>query len=215
MNGLLDILFPIQCLGCKKEKTYCCEICFSKIPRLDQKFFGQASDQANDWIFAAAKFQEGSVLARLIHFFKYDGIKTIHEILAGLFSVTLPPIFLSRKTVLIPVPLHPRRLRKRGFNQSMLIAKNLGERWHCAVSPDLLIRHHYTHPQAELKREKRLTNVRDAFRLTSKKIHLDENTNYLLVDDVCTTGATLAECAKALKARGAKHIYGVVIARTV
>lgn len=210
-TSILDFLFPIQCLGCKKEKTYCCETCFLEIPRLDKKF----PQKSDDWIFAAAKFKEKSLLACLIHFFKYDGIRTINSTFMNLFPNSSPFPFIQTKTILIPVPLHPRRFRKRGFNQSALIAEHLGKRWNYRVLPDLLIRHRFTQAQAELTKEKRLTNVRDAFRLKSSEIFLDETTQYLLVDDVCTTGATLTECAKALETGGAKHIYGVVIARTV
>lgn len=206
-SALLDLLFPIQCLGCKKEKTYCCETCFSRIPRLPNKSL--------DWIFAAAKFEEKSLLKNLIHFLKYDGILSINSILMNLFPPSPPSLFFERKNVLIPVPLHRRRFRKRGFNQSALIAENLGKLWNYPVISDVLIRYRFTQAQAELTKEKRLTNLRDAFCLKAREIVLDKNTNYLLVDDVCTTGATLTECAKTLEAAGAKHLYGVVIARTV
>ncbi|MFA5994800.1 MAG: phosphoribosyltransferase family protein, partial [Parcubacteria group bacterium] len=123
---------------------------------------------------------------------------------------------------LVPVPLHPRRLRWRGFNQSALLAeyvgKNLTTGFEIPNHPNLLQRKRYTPPQMKIKKyAQRIANLQQAFSLrktaaTDMPNSLQGKT-ILLVDDVATTGTTLFECAKVLKAGGAKKVFAVVIAR--
>lgn len=107
--------------------------------------------------------------------------------------------------VLVPVPLHPQREKMRGFNQARLLAEQLG------LPAEMLKRIKNKHPQAELPREDRLKNLKNSFKI-SGKFDLS-NKKIVLVDDVCSTGATLNECAKVLRQAGAKEIWGLVLAR--
>lgn len=118
--------------------------------------------------------------------------------------------------VIIPVPLHKRRLRWRGFNQAELLTKSVSEKispgFDIPVFSDLLIRKKYTQPQMNIKGyAARQKNMRDVFGVVDKKIIKDRRV--WLVDDVCTTGATLFACAEALKRAGAKEVWSIVIAR--
>jgi ComF family protein len=116
--------------------------------------------------------------------------------------------------VLVPIPLHPRRLRWRGFNQAELlgelIAKNLGIKF----IPDLLIRVKNTEPQVKLDKDQRQINIRHAF-ILNKNSQFDnlKICNFVLFDDVWTTGATLKEAGKVLKRNGTKKVWGLTIAR--
>ena len=112
--------------------------------------------------------------------------------------------------VLVPVPLHPRRLRSRGYNQSHLLAEVAGKLLEMPVRQDLVKRAKDSPPQVEARsREQRRANVADIFEATAGVVGL----SILLVDDVATTGSTLHACAAALKDSGAASVWGVVLAR--
>jgi ComF family protein len=113
--------------------------------------------------------------------------------------------------ILIPVPLHPRRLRERGYNQSALLAKELGKLASIPIIENALMRQKYALPQARtLSVEERRVNMAGAFTYRGKTIR---DRQVLLIDDVATSAATLDACAVALKQGGAKSVWGLVLAR--
>jgi len=114
---------------------------------------------------------------------------------------------------IVPVPLHPRRLRSRGYNQAALLSKFLGSRAGIPVAYELLTRARETRPQTRLSREQRLANVRGAFLVADAEAVSGRRIR--LVDDVFTTGTTLDECALALKRAGAARIAALTVARSV
>ncbi|MCC6793403.1 MAG: ComF family protein [Thermomicrobiales bacterium] len=111
---------------------------------------------------------------------------------------------------LVPVPLHPSRLRGRGYNQAELLARAIGTTTGWPVEPALL-KARATRPQVGLSAAERATNVRDAFE-TSRQVDVSGR-RFLLIDDVLTTGATLSACADALAAAGARWVGALTIAR--
>jgi ComF family protein len=115
---------------------------------------------------------------------------------------------------IIPVPLHPKRLRQRGFNQASLLARRVGAALKIPVDYASLKRSRWTEPQTGLTRRQRAANVRDAFRLkTPEKVR---GKSILLVDDVLTTGETVNQCVRALKKVGeAREVVVLTVARTV
>ena len=118
----------------------------------------------------------------------------------------------KRETILIPVPLHRKRYNWRGFNQSFLLARSVGDKFGAAVREDILLRIRDTKPQSKTKsEEERRKNISGAFRCVRSEDVSDKNV--ILIDDVCTTSATLNECAKELKGAGAKNVWGLVVAR--
>lgn len=209
-NLIADFLFPAYCLGCKRRGNYCCQNCANSLEKTNSIFANKNADNVSA-IFAATNFEDKSLLSKLIHSFKYDFIEEIAEILVSLFSEKPPPIF-GKDSILVPVPLHTKRLNFRGFNQSLVIARLLSKKWKIPFD-EILVRQRHTKPQVGLGNTERLLNVRNAFAL-KKFCFPGPMTNYLIVDDVCTTGATINECAKILRKNGAKKIFGVVIART-
>jgi ComF family protein len=126
--------------------------------------------------------------------------------MAGRVRMTVP------LDVAIPVPLHKKRLRQRGFNQSLLLAHGVSERFMIPLNYDNLIRSRYTRPQVELSGIERAENVRGAFNLLRPAEICEKK--ILLIDDVFTTGATMNECAKVLKDAGASTVTVLTLART-
>jgi ComF family protein len=115
--------------------------------------------------------------------------------------------------VIIPVPLHPQRLREREYNQSLLLANRLSRQTGIPLLLACLLRIRPTVPQTSLSKKERLTNLRGAFSV-SKPAYI-QGKRILLVDDVFTTGTTLNECAKTLRRAGSGHVYGLTLARMV
>lgn len=122
---------------------------------------------------------------------------------------------LQGADMLVPVPLHWRRLITRKFNQSALLAYGLSEHSGLACAPEMLQRVLYTKPQMRMKRQERLKNVKRAFAVPDAAHNMLQQKTVVLVDDVVTTGATANACAKALKRAGAKEVRVLALARTV
>jgi ComF family protein len=222
---ITDFFFPRRCVGCGKIGDLLCPGCSQKLPRLLPPFcqkcgkpessgilcpacWGQQTDI--DGIRSVFRF-EGTV-RRAVHEFKYRNLKSIAVCLAALMADYLRdnPI---EGNVLIPVPLHPRRLRERGYNQSSLLAEKLGKLTALPVIEGYLCRLKDSLPQARTKNvEERRKNVEKAFSCQPGK--LPEKT-VILIDDVCTSGATLESCAAALKAAGAVSVWGFTLAREI
>jgi ComF family protein len=115
--------------------------------------------------------------------------------------------------VLVPVPLHQKRLRERGYNQSRLLAKELGKLTNLPVVDGCLVRQRHAPPQARTSTvEERIGNVEDAFACRDHRLN---GKQVLLIDDVSTSGATLDACATALKADGATSVWGLVLAKEI
>jgi predicted amidophosphoribosyltransferase len=155
-----------------------------------------------------------------VHALKYGGLARVGDDLAAAMRGLAPPPL--GPAVLVPVPLGPRRLRERGYNQSERLAQALGHRWRRPVA-DLLVRVRDTAAQTALTPAARLANVAGAFRATGGAQCAPGRGPgvgppwpvLVLVDDVFTTGATLAECARALERAGAETVLGVTFGRAV
>ena len=115
--------------------------------------------------------------------------------------------------LVIPVPLHPRRLRWRGFNQAVVLGREVGRRWGIGLDPFILIRKTETPPQTTLSLKERKPNVRGAFAVAPRRTV--EGMRLLLVDDVYTSGATVNECARVLVRSGAREVQVLTLGRTM
>jgi ComF family protein len=148
-------------------------------------------------------------LRGLIHLMKYDGVK----VLAGGFGVWLAEAMPrnARFDAIVPVPLHWRRYFQRGFNQSELLARELGRRTGLPVRTEVLRRERGTGKQSLLADMERWANVKGAFAV--RRGARVEGQRLVLIDDVLTTGATLNDCARALKEAGAAHVSTLTLAR--
>lgn len=159
-----------------------------------------------DGVSAVAVFAHP--LREAIHTFKYENGRGLAPILGGLMVEAWQAAGLSAD-VIVPVPLHASRLAERGYNQSALLAHVLGQGVGVAVRPELLVRQRATQPQVGLTAQERLQNVSGAFACRGQV----DGQRVVLVDDVCTTGATLEACASALKEGGAAVVWGFTLAR--
>jgi ComF family protein len=149
-------------------------------------------------------------MRQAIHELKYHNLRAICSSLAEFLAAYLQVNPVPGE-VLVPVPLYPRRLRERGYNQSSLLARELGRLTALPVVEDSLYRSKDGLPQAKTATaEDRRRNVTDAFSCRDGKL---SGKHVLLVDDVCTSGATLEACAVALKAAGAVSVWGLTLAR--
>lgn len=245
---ILDLIFPISCLGCGAEGEWICPECFKKIKLLEKqacpicgadsqtgaRCFNCRNKSELDGVIAAAAYwhrapggkeTKDSLVKEAIHVFKYRFVKDLAKSLSGLMAGRFKNRELFKKEkpipfgpdipedrIIIPVPLHPKRFRWRGFNQAELLAENLAKRFDLPLEKSVLARSKNNIPQVEVKeRRARLENIRGAFDcVESPKL---KNKTVILVDDVCTTAGTMSECAKVLKKSGARQVWGVVVAR--
>lgn len=226
---LLDILFPKFCVGCGKEGTYLCEDCFYLIEILEKQYcpFCQIPKIVLDGrtcplcrkskkltgLFCATSY-ENFLVKKIIHEYKYSLIKELAIPLSLLIIIhfyNLGKLKNFSDFILIPVPLHKKKLKNRGFNQAEEIAKELSKFLNIPLLSNGLIKTKQTKSQTELQKEDREKNVKGVFVCT--KNSSVRKRKILLVDDIFTTGATMEECARVLKEAGAREVWGVVVAR--
>jgi ComF family protein len=219
-NALLDLVFPPRCVVCRHAGTWFCAACRAHIekimPPLCQRCgrpllsshcpYCIKSPMHIDGTRAVAFF-EGN-LREAIHAFKYQHRTALADDLGAMLHDYLLTFPLPVDTI-IAVPLHPDRERARGYNQALLLAHALGARQNLPVWTDALTRTRATQSQTELDAARRRENVRDAFAATPRV----NGARVLLIDDVCTTGATMDACGAALYAHGAKSVWGLAVAR--
>jgi len=157
-------------------------------------------------------FRFDGAIRQAIHELKYRNLRALAVLLARLLAdyLAISPV---PGEVLVPVPLHHKRLRERGYNQSRLLAQELGKLTNLPVVDDCLIRQRHAPPQARTATvDERRSNVADAFSCRDRRL---QDKQVLLIDDVSTSGATLDACARALKEAGATSVWGLVLAREV
>ena len=217
----LDLLFPLTCLECRREGKLLCPACVSDLPRLKTPYCRICAEpnarSLCRWCSTIAPAFDGlrapylmeGALREAVHALKYRGIRAAAPQLAEFLADFLKwhPIPGER---LVPVSLHPRRLRERGYNQSALLAKELSKLTGLPVNEGCLTRIKDSPPQARsASRQQRRENVSESFQckddMTGRRL--------ILVDDVATTGSTLSACASALKAAGAVSVWALVLAR--
>jgi len=175
---------------------------------------GQCRRRAPGFDYARAAARYDGVVREAVHAFKFGGRRALAVPLGDLLVEAAPGgLPAGIPDLLVPVPLHPRRERERGFNQAALLARRLGRLWGCPVREDVLARAVPTPSQTEFDAVARRANVRSAFRL--RRPAPIAGRHVVLVDDVLTTGATLSECARSLREAGAALVGALTVARVV
>jgi ComF family protein len=155
-----------------------------------------------------------TIILDAIHQFKYGRDLSIGTALASfLADFSFPDFEFQVSSLLIPVPLHIKKLRERGFNQSLILANALGKKQRIDVNFSLLKRRKSTLTQTGLNKKEREQNIKGAFEVSDKKKIAGKN--IILIDDVYTTGATLNECAKTLMKAGAEKVAVLTLARVL
>lgn len=237
-NAVADLLFPPRCVACHRLGAWLCSGCLADIELMrppicahcgialapdDREATPTLATKGHSTLCAHCKkapfqldgmracaFHSGP-LRTAIHQFKYEGLRSLAAPLGQLMSQTWAEAApASGVDAIVPVPLHPARQRERGYNQSALLAREFSSSVRRPVVEGELVRVKATVPQIDLSAEQRRHNVEHAFRcakggLTGKRV--------LLVDDVCTTGATLEAAAAALYEAGARSVWSFTLAR--
>ncbi len=221
-QGLLDLLFPPRCAGCDRMGDWFCADCQAGLDRLAPPLCPRCGSPAGghnsraaclppssplDCLRSVAYF--GGGLRSAIHRFKYQDLRLLARPLGELMAQAWEEGGTAGDLVL-PVPLHPIRLRERGYNQSALLAREVGRRLQLPVAEDGVQRIRHTRPQVDLGVEERRANVHQAFAARSARV---SGRRVILVDDVLTSGATLEACAAALRQAGARTVCGFTLAR--
>lgn len=198
------------CAPCAKDMPRnhsCCTRCALPLP-MAAAMCGQCLRRTPPWDTAWAPFRYGWPLDRLETRFKFG-----QDLAAGRALATLwrgEPVPAERPDLIVPIPLHRTRLRQRGYNQALELAKPLAGVMGIPLDADVLVRIRSTSAQTELDRPSRRRNVRGAFRLRDGAVLPD---HVAVFDDVMTTGATLAECARVLKRAGVRRVDAWALAR--
>ncbi|MFC1511104.1 ComF family protein [Candidatus Margulisiibacteriota bacterium] len=204
LDSLLNLIFPPRCEVCKQssQETLC------------QECFGQIKFMKPHLGIHCISVYEGP-LRTAIHRFKFKKRKRLAEPLGILLVQYLsrtPNLSMEEIDVIVPIPLHKKRLRARGFNQAQLLAQVIGRYFDKPTVP-ALERSKNTKAQFDLAREERFTNITGAFRVVDTQNIYQKRV--LLLDDIYTTGSTIAECSKTLKIAGAKRVEVLTLSRAV
>ena len=228
-GALLNLIFPPGCASCSKacpaDQAFCSQ-CLDDMVLIDppycqrcgkpqlatesQNLCPECRQSSPAFDRARALGLHQGALARAVRALKYHGRLSAGEALARFWAEAIPPRWLRGADICAPVPLHPLRLIKRGFNQSLSLSARLALP---GLIPDLLIRRRHTKPQVGLGPEQRRQNVAQAFSLRPKYASQVEGARIMLVDDVFTTGATVTECARELKFAGAAWVGVLTLVR--
>lgn len=227
----ITFLYPAQCRVCEKQLglesvPYMCGECWDGIPLIEPPWCemcgipnteGKCDECATTpppygKLRTIAYYE--SALQQAIHFFKFEKRTSLAKPLTQLTMEHFPDdCNISEYDFILPIPIHKKRLRERGFNQATLLAKGIAKNVGVQVVTDALVRHRNTSPQSSLDREARQTNIVGAFELKKKEVV--RNKRILVLDDVYTTGATVREAVKVLWDADPIEVDVLTLARTL
>ena len=236
LNDVSDVIFPPQCLGCaeilhpQNGKIFCpackekikfitgdiCPVCGTIFPDSPAKnhLCGNCLENKTYFSCARAVVSYETIILHAIHQFKYGNNISVGALLASFMAdFSFQDVNFTDYSLIVPVPLHIKRLRDRGFNQALILARAIAKKRQIPVNFSMLKRHKFTLTQTGLNKTERKQNIKGAFEVSDKKIIAGKNV--ILVDDVCTTGATINECAKTLLKAGAQKVTVLTLARVL
>lgn len=226
-NALIQLLFPLRCPACDgilrtPQRGICkeCEGVFRKISppwclQCGKKLIksGNYCKDCRDGehVFIRGRsLYEYSSCAEAVYRFKYSGRREYGEYFGREIAENLGDFIRGIKPdALIPIPLHKKRLRVRGYNQAEVLAKAIGKHVQVPVQPDLLLRVKNTSALKQLNPKERQNNLKKAFKLNRNDVKLNTT---ILIDDIYTTGATIDEATRTLKACGVREVYFITLA---
>lgn len=230
MSKFWAFLFPRRCFGCGQVGEFLCFTCQESVHYPEAQVCPGCWRPAVDGFThrrcrkpltadrSICLYRYAGPLKDLIHAIKYDGVRGAGDFIVD--QLVAPAwrdwdISLGERALLLPVPIHPVRRLARGFNQAELLVDGLGRLWGLEVWTDFLKKVRDNVSQTGLKRESRRQNVRGAYRVEEKDPRRDclRGRDVVIVDDVMTSGATLAECARVVKRTGARFVYLLALAK--
>lgn len=233
-NPLCNIIFPHICLACKKtlqdRKQIICNDCNDKLPvnrlpfcrkcgvnlmpdEIQRNFCKECFKNSKNLYFDSSRsvFLYREPMSDLICLFKYkQNLRLAKFFGQKMVEFIKNYALLDNIDIIVPIPLHKKRLREREFNQAEILAQIISKEYNLELSSRAITRIHMKNVQSKLQRDKRFENIKGAFRI---EIDIFKNRDILLVDDVFTTGATLSEAALALKQAGAARVDAFTLAK--
>lgn len=207
VSNFVELFFPRICIACSNplfvHESNLCNLCFYHLPRTNfqndlnnpvaQLFWGRIRiELATSYFF----YNKGSRYQRILHQLKYQGKKEIGFEMGKMFGKEILHSDFSHTQLIVPIPLHPTRQKKRGYNQAEWIAMGIAESMGIPMETNSVVRISASSTQTKKGRYDRWTNVEGIFRVNVPENLI--NKHVLLVDDVVTTGATLEACAAAI-----------------
>jgi ComF family protein len=229
---LADVLFPRVCAVCERlldaeERGVICGTCWARVPMLPSPRCDRCGHPTRldacrwcallpPYVRAArsVSWAAGDVGLGIVHALKYGGwYRTAEQMGVRMARVDWPRDVVEERAGLVPVPLSPKRLKERGYNQSLCLARTIAAAWRVPVLDSVLERRRYTETQTRLSPSERLRNVSGAFGVPASERPLLRGAHVVLVDDVVTTAATLNACAAALCEGGARIVSFLTFGR--
>ena len=220
LQGACELVFPDNCLLCRhflnsRHQRQLCTSCHAQLVFNPTPFSRQSvsSSFAFDQAWSVCLYNEPA--QKLLHAFKYNSKTSLCKTFVPLMidSIDRHHIPIQKFDLIIPIPLHPVRLRERGYNQSALLSVALSRHYGILHTQDLIVRQKKTHTQTELGAKQRWTNMEGAFRIKSPTDV--ESKSILLIDDLYTTGATVHSAAETLKSAGAARVGVLTLSITI
>lgn len=218
-HDFMDIIYPRNCIACnitlQMAEEHICLNCKLNLPKtnfhvynsetLARRFWGRITFESA-WSFLY--FEKGNAVQKILFHIKYKNASDLAEYMGHLYGLDLKDSMQA--DLIIPVPLHPKKLAIRGFNQSEAIANGLSKSLEIECRPDLIVRTVHTQTQTKKNREERWANVNEIFSCTDATALKDKSV--IVLDDVVTTGATLESCAQTILNAGAKEVHLITLA---
>lgn len=227
--GILDFLFPKYCVSCRKIGSYVCPDCFAKLAFSQKSLCFICGKYAADELTHPACQKESAldgcfialaytpVAKKLIYTCKYKPyVRSVSEVMGELLyegiiqkEALMAVLSSEKKRLFVPIPLHTKKLRSRGYNHAALLGKELAKKLNVSCQ-EVLIQDKETIKNVGVSKEERKKQMHDVFSVKNKQMIQD--TVVFLVDDLVTTGVTFMEAATVVKKAGAKSIYGIAFA---
>ena len=236
LKNFVNLIFPAKCISCGKiieEYDTLCKDCWNKIKFIEKPFCNKCSTplenkisdddlcanclkNQNLFIKARSAVIYNNESSKIIFKYKfYDKINMKKFMAKAMLNASKD--IINNIDVLIPVPLHKKRLIFRRYNQALFLAKEIAKLSNKSFICDFLEKKKHTIPQAKLKQAERLKNLKDKFSINFKylkEIEKYKNLNFAIIDDVMTTGSTINECRKVMNENGIKNVYAITFAKT-
>lgn len=208
---ILNIMFPPACAVCGKiNKEWLCPKCKQRVERLEKSVIKNIEDKKYEKLLYIFKYE--SLIRKLILQYKFSNKAYLNHFFANIIAKNEKNADLIREyDFIIPVPMHKKKMQKRGYNQTELIARELSKMLNVPTKLNILSKIVNTTTQSKLNGKARQSNIQHAF-LVKNDIEI-ENKKIVLLDDIYTTGATVEECGRVLKEAGAKEILVLVLAK--
>ena len=209
LGRVLDLVFPPRCLGCGAWGVYLCPDCLSDAHFLATPKtvgWGYQGEALPLTVWSVGLHQ--GILREAVHQLKYEGLRALAQPMAAMLASTWRQAGLSASGI-VPVPLHSSRQRSRGYNQSTLLARALAAEVGVPAVEGAVIRVRATPPQVGLSARERLANVEGAFQAANCL----RGMRLIVLDDVCTSGATLVACAQAISQAGGEVVAAMTFTR--